>query len=93
MAVNYEKIQPGAILHEVIVGCLRSAGTNFDAWYREHGVNTSTAKQATYGQSGGDKGKALLAKMIDAAGREQVEMSYNSRIERHAAEIAAGKAA
>ena len=93
MSVSSEKIQPGAILHQVITGCLRAAGTNFDAWCQDNGVNASTAKQATYGQSGGDKGKALLNRMIDAAGREQVEMSYSSRIQRHAAEIAAEKAA
>ena len=93
MAVNDEKLQPGAILHEVIVGCLRSAGTNFDAWCRENGVNTSTARQATYGQSGGDSGKKLLHRLIEAAGRDQVEMSYRTRIERHAIEIGDGKAA
>lgn len=93
MAENCEKLQPGAILHEVIVGCLRSAGTNFDTWCRENRVHTSTARQATYGQSGGDSGKKLLNRLIEAAGREQVEVSYRSRIERHAAEISGGEAA
>lgn len=93
MAVNGEILQPGAILHEVIVGCLRSAGTNFDAWCRDNNVNTSTARQATYGQSGGASGQKLRDRMIEAAGREQVEMSYRKRIERHAAEIAEGDAA
>ncbi len=93
MAENSVNLQPGAILHEVIVGCLKSSGTSFDAWCREHGVNSSTAKTATYGQSGGDKGKALLARMIEAAGRPQVEMAYRSRIERHYAEISSGEAA
>jgi hypothetical protein len=93
MAVVSKKLQPGAILHEVIVGCLRSSGTNFDAWCRDNKINTSTARQATYGQSGGDSGKKLLNRMIDSAGREQVEMSYRTRIERHALEIKNGEAA
>ncbi|KMW60754.1 hypothetical protein AIOL_000919 [Candidatus Rhodobacter oscarellae] len=44
---------------------------------------------ATYGQSGGDKGQALLNQIIDAAGRDVVALSYKARIERHAAEVAA----
>lgn len=91
MAESGVNLQPGAILHEVIVGCLKSAGTSFDAWCRENSVNSSTAKTATYGQSGGDKGKSILAKMIDAAGREQVEMAYKARINRHFAEINRGE--
>lgn len=93
MPENVYKLQPGAILHEVIVGCFKSSGTSFDAWCRENGVNSSTAKTATYGQSGGNKGRAILARMINAAGREQVELAYRTRIERHAAEISGGEAA
>lgn len=89
MPVKNKMFQPGAVLHEVIVGAFRSAGTSFEAWCNQNGVHTSTARMATYGQSGGDKGQALLDQIIDAAGREVVTLSYKARIERHAAEVAA----
>lgn len=72
--------QPGTILHEVIVGAFRSAGTSFEAWCAENGVHPSTARTATYGQSGGDKGKALLGQIIDAAGRDLVAAAYRKRM-------------
>jgi len=52
--------QPGVVLHEVIAGTLKAKGSSFDAWCVENEINRSTARQATYGQSGGDRGKAIL---------------------------------
>lgn len=92
MADAEMKLEPGVILNEVVSGCLRAAGTNVYKWCRENGVNRASAKQALFGQAGGDRGKALLARMIEAAGREQVEMTYRKRIEEHAAAIS-GEAA
>ncbi len=89
MSVKNKMFQPGAVLHEVIVGAFRSAGTSFEAWCKANNIHTSTARMATYGQSGGDKGQALLNQIIDAAGRDVVALSYKARIERHAAEVAA----
>lgn len=89
MSVKNKMFQPGAVLHEVIVGAFRSAGTSFEAWCKHNNIHTSTARMATYGQSGGDKGQALLNQIIDAAGRDVVALSYKARIERHAAEVAA----
>ncbi|WP_049641792.1 hypothetical protein [Candidatus Rhodobacter oscarellae] len=89
MSVKNKMFQPGAVLHEVIVGAFRSAGTSFEAWCKQNNIHTSTARMATYGQSGGDKGQALLNQIIDAAGRDVVALSYKARIERHAAEVAA----
>lgn len=80
MAVKNNSFQPGAVLHEVIVGAFRAAGTTFDAWCKESGIHPSTARMATYGQSGGDKGQALLTQIIDAAGRDVVELSYSNRV-------------
>lgn len=71
------------------MGAFRSAGTSFEAWCKQNNIHTSTARMATYGQSGGDKGQALLNQIIDAAGRDVVVLSYKARIERHAAEVAA----
>lgn len=80
MAVKNKMFQPGAILHEVIVGSFRSAGTSFEKWCAENGVHPSTARMATYGQSGGDKGVALLNKIIDGAGRDLVAVGYRKRM-------------
>jgi len=68
MSVKNKMFQPGAVLHEVIAGAFRSAGTSFEAWCKANNVHTSMARMATYGQSGGDKGQALLDQIIDAAG-------------------------
>lgn len=84
--------QPGVILHEVIAGTLKAKGSSFDAWCVENEINRSTARQATYGQSGGDRGKAILERMINDAGRDVVTMSYRARIEAEAARFAGAAA-
>lgn len=80
MAAKQKTFQPGAILHEVIDGVLRSSGTNFPQWCKDNGVHPSTARNATYGQSGGDQGRALLDRIIDAAGRDLVTAAYSKRM-------------
>lgn len=72
--------QPGAILHEVIAGALKSKGTGFEAWCRENGLHPTTVRQATYGQSGGDRGQAILGQLIAAAGVDVVEAAYRQRM-------------
>ncbi len=72
--------QPGAILHEVIVGAFRSAGTSFEAWCKENDVHPSTARQATYGQSGGVRGGSLLRRIIESAGEDLVAAGYAKRV-------------
>jgi lambda repressor-like predicted transcriptional regulator len=72
--------QPGAILHEVIVGAFRASGTSFETWCRKNGVHPSTARTATYGQSGGTQGRALLKRIIAAAGEEMVSTAYTKRM-------------
>ena len=89
MPLKNNKFQPGTILHEVIVGAFRSSGSSFEAWCNENDVHTSSARQATYGQSGGDKGTALLDRIIDAAGRDVVMVSYKARIDAEAKRLEA----
>ncbi|MFC4216010.1 hypothetical protein ACFP4H_16905 [Pseudophaeobacter arcticus] len=79
--------QPGTILHEVIVGAFRSSGSSFEAWCRTNDVKPSTARTATYGQAGGEVGSAMLERIIDAAGREMIEMAYSKRVIREAAKL------
>ncbi len=73
-------ILPGAILHEVIVGAFRSSGSSMGEWCKQQGINPTQARQAAFGQCRGERGQALLDSMIDAAGREVVEVSYRHRM-------------
>jgi hypothetical protein len=82
MTKTEKMFQPGTILHGVIVGAFRSSGTSFEAWCNANGVNTSVARGATYGQAGGEIGSALLERIIDAAGRDMIEMAYTNRLQR-----------
>lgn len=87
MSFQQSVFQPGKILNEVIVGCLRASGTNLDRWCRENGVAEASARSATYGQSSGPRGKELLEKMIDAAGRDAVREAYRRRMLAEAAKL------
>ncbi len=64
----------------MIVGAFKVSGSGFEIWCRDNGINPSTAPQATFGQSRGPNGKAILERMIDAAGRDFVVRAYTSRI-------------
>ena len=88
MAVSKIMFQPGVILHEVIVGAFRAKGTSFNQWCRDNDILVNTARLATYGQSGGDRGRAVLEKMISDAGEEVVSAAYASRMQTEAAKIA-----
>ncbi|WP_107497393.1 hypothetical protein [Thalassobius sp. I31.1] len=81
----HPNVSPGKILHEVISGALKAQGTSFWAWCQAHEVSASTAKQVTYGQSGGERGQALLAQMIEAAGPDVVLAAYRKRMQAEAA--------
>ena len=85
--------EPGLVLHGAIVGAFKASGVSFEHWLTEQGVNMSSARNATYGQSNGPKGRALLARLIAAAGPEVVRAGYIARMDRHMAEIKAGAAA
>jgi len=80
MSKQEKKLQPGVILHDAIMGAFRSSGQSFEQWCKDNDVKPATARTATYGQSGGEKGQALLAQIIDDAGREMVELAYANRM-------------
>ena len=80
-------VQPGRVLNEVLVGALRAKGTTFSEWCRVNGVGVSAAKAATYGFSGGDRGRAIVEAMIAEAGRSVVEEAYRRRIMAEAAKL------
>jgi len=83
MAPRTIEFQPGAILHEVIVGAFRARGLTFEGWCHQNGMSTANGRNATFGQSRGKIGKFNLDRIIDAAGREFVADAYRRRIEEH----------
>lgn len=88
MAENIKKFQPGAILHEAIIGAFRANGDNFNDWCRRNGITPSVARNATFGQSRGPAGVALLARLIEGAGPDFVERAYARRLAEHAVQFA-----
>ncbi len=85
--------KPGAILHGAIMGAFRAHGTTFEAWCQANGVSPATARSATYGQSGGEVGRDLLARLIAAAGPAVVEAAYLARLRAHVEALTEGGAA
>lgn len=92
MAAQVLPYQPGAILHDAVVGSFKARGASFESWCAENGVAPSAARNATYGQSKGPKGRALLARMIQAAGPEVVEAAYLARLKSHVSDLKCGAA-
>lgn len=84
--------QPGAMLHEAIVGAFKASGAGFETWCAENGITPSAARSATFGQSRGPKGRALLARMIDEAGPDIVRAAYMARLKSHVSDLKDGVA-
>ena len=82
MAKESHDLLPGTILHEAIIGAFWARGLGFDAWCEENGITPSNARNATFGQSRGPKGRQMLERIIDAAGRDFVERAYDERLKR-----------
>ena len=92
MSPNNFDFQPGAILHDAIVGTFRAHGGSFEKWCAKNGVLPSNARNATFGQSRGPKGQALLARIIAAAGPEFLRLAYAKRIAEYAEQVKKGAA-
>ena len=87
MSRSLPEFQPGAMLHDVIVGAFRARGTSFDAWCRENGLTPANGRNATFGQSRGAVGQRNLERIIDAAGRDFIRDAYKRRLMEHVAFI------
>lgn len=92
MTQKQAELQPGAVLHEIIIGAFRARGTNFDQWCRAYGITPSIGRNATFGQSRGPGGPKILAQMIEDAGREFVHDAYLRRMTDHVAQLKKGVA-
>lgn len=91
-ARDYE-FKPGAILHAAIIGAFRAHGSTFEQWCRENDVISTIGRQATHGQSAGENGKDILARMIAGAGEATIRQIYEARMLAHAEDIRRGQAA
>ena len=92
MAENFPAFQPGAILHDAIIGTFRAHGRSFDGWCRETGITPSNARNATFGQSRGPRGVELLNRIIAAAGPEFLRLAYSQRMADETAALKKGAA-
>lgn len=92
MTRKQPEFQPGAILHEVIVGAFRARGLTFEGWCKDNGLTPMNGRNATFGQSRGDVGRRNLEKIIEAAGRDFIRDAYRRRLEEHYAAIKKGAA-
>jgi len=79
--------QPGAMLHRAIVGAFRARGGGFEKWCKDNGITSSNARNVTCGMSKGPRSKALLNRLIEAAGSDIVEAAYLASFERHMQDI------
>lgn len=86
------EFQPGAILHEVIVGAFRARGLTFEGWCKENGLSPMNGRNATFGQSRGEIGRRNLEQIIEAAGRDFVRAAYERRLSDHLAALKRGAA-
>ena len=92
MTVQDLPYQPGAILHAAIVGAFKTRGASFESWCAENEVAPNSARSATYGQSKGPIGRAILARLIEAAGPEVVQAAYLARLKSHVSDLKSGAA-
>lgn len=90
MTQQMPEFQPGAILHEVLLGAFRARGTSLAQWCREKGYATANVYSATLGRGGGKAARRYLAEAIAAAGREFVRDAYVRRIAEHYEQIRKG---
>lgn len=80
MSFQNNMFQPGAILHEVIVGSLKTNGSSLQEWARQRGLSVTAVRNITFGMSAGVRSRALLDQLIDHAGREVVAAAYRQRM-------------
>lgn len=85
--------QPGVLLHDAVMGAFRAQGLSFENWLVEQGIPPATARGATFGQSKGPKGKALLARILEKANPEIVRTLYVERLGKHVEDVKKGRVA
>lgn len=92
MARNHPEFQPGAILHDAIMGVMKARRLSLEDWCAANGCTPSAIRNATYGQGRGPKGRALLDKLLETVGRDLVRPAYEHRLREHMAALQKGAA-
>ncbi|PCH67058.1 MAG: hypothetical protein COC12_12050 [Rhodobacteraceae bacterium] len=87
MAENHTKFEPGALLHDAIMGAFRTSGSSCNAWCGTYGITAMTARNASLGLTRSPVGKKILHDMIEAAGPDLVALAYRKRVRKHLGEI------
>jgi len=87
MAVNKMKFQQGRMLYEVVVGAFKANGLAFEPWCIAHDLNPQRGRNALYGASSGLGALKLVERLVDAVGREVIELAYRRRLESHTRDL------
>ena len=74
------------------MGTFRAHGLSFEKWCTENGITPSNARNATFGQSRGPKGRENLARVIAGAGEDFVRKAYSARVAAYASHVKQGAA-
>ena len=83
MSQNPYPFQPGAMLHDAIMGALRAKGVSFGGWCRENNLDPGNTKCTTCGVNNGIKSQRKLRQLIEYAGPEAVRFHYEARLKEH----------
>jgi hypothetical protein len=89
MTANKMNFQQGRMLYEVVVGAFKADGVPFEHWCNAHDLNPQKCRNALYGASSGRDAQKLVVRLVEAAGREVVEVAYRRRMERHTRDLEA----
>lgn len=92
MSPKASDFQPGAMLHDAIMGALRARGVRLEDWCAANDCTPGGVRSATFGQGRGPKGVALLEKLLDSVGRDLVRPGYEARLREHVAALQKGAA-
>lgn len=87
MTASKMKFQQGRMLYEIVVGAFKADGAAFEPWCNAHDLNPQKCRNALYGASSGPDAQKLVVRLVDAAGREVVEVAYRRRMERHTRDL------
>lgn len=66
--MTHSPTEPGARLMQEVRAAFILDGTTFTAWCRAQGIDPSMVRQAIFGNWAGPKGRAIKAKVLQAAG-------------------------
>lgn len=79
---------PGQHLYNAVMAGFRAKGATLHAWANQNGYTHSEVRAAAFGTMAGAKGRAVLERMISAAGPDVVSIAYANAIRGEAERLA-----